>query len=623
MTESFGSSFQTMTDADLERAAASDREAFGVLYERYMDSVYDFATRMLRDREEAADVMQETFIRAMKAKNPERAGAASVKTYLFTIARNLCLNRIERRKRVQSIDSDEHHDGGAPFDRITAPDHVDPAKAAERHESASLVWEAARSLDDRQYSVLDLHLRQGLEAAELASVLNVTIGNAYTILSRTKDAFESAVGSLVLFRRGRRECSALDVALSEVEASTLTPATRRIIEKHSKKCDQCTQQRAYLVRPAALFGALVAITVPLAMRRDMAEAAWQEICRQEPGAGIDGSGGGGRSGNGGASHASSGSGSGRNSRVPATIGAALLAGVISTAAFLNCTGVVGGVGWGGGGDSTSLVAESATPAVSDVTPVRSALAVTAIPEPSSTSSATASHTLSATETATPVSTKSPPMPTQTSAPNTDDVLPPPPAATPAERDASSCQGFWSRQPTEGAGFSVEFASELERLQNEARAVAGLRPMRTSPSLLATASTYAQFFAENDWANQSKNPHVGPDGRSFWDRFADSGLVNLETGAQSVAPGLGNWAYLAENYAFGPDSVGQTPHDPCEVHKFDWTPEHVNNYMGRARISSPQGAVDLVLMPIVYVGTACYVVYSNPSIACIQDFVMFQ
>jgi DNA-directed RNA polymerase specialized sigma24 family protein len=53
-------------DATLvERAVAGDREAFAALYELYFDSVYDFLARMVRDQAQAADLAQDTFLRAM------------------------------------------------------------------------------------------------------------------------------------------------------------------------------------------------------------------------------------------------------------------------------------------------------------------------------------------------------------------------------------------------------------------------------------------------------------------------------------------------------------------------------------------------------------------------------
>lgn len=144
-------------------------------YERYFDRVYDFLVRVVRDRDEAADVAQDTFIRAMNSLGSLREGA-NFKSWLFTIARNQALNRLERAgPRTSSLSSLQAGDEDAPtFDLPDTERLANPADAAEANEMASIVWEAAAALDARQYSLLDLHVRQGLESAEIAEVLGVT-----------------------------------------------------------------------------------------------------------------------------------------------------------------------------------------------------------------------------------------------------------------------------------------------------------------------------------------------------------------------------------------------------------------------------------------------------------------
>jgi len=60
------------------------------------------------------------------------------------------------------------------FDVVDADRFSDPAEAAEVNAVASLVWQAAAGLDPKQLSLLDLHLRQGLDSGEIADVLGVT-----------------------------------------------------------------------------------------------------------------------------------------------------------------------------------------------------------------------------------------------------------------------------------------------------------------------------------------------------------------------------------------------------------------------------------------------------------------
>jgi DNA-directed RNA polymerase specialized sigma24 family protein len=79
------------------RALGGESAAFGELYDRYFPSVYDFVRRTLRSTEDAADVTQETFLRAMRslASLPK---PAAFKSWLFSIAYGQAMDRLGRQK---------------------------------------------------------------------------------------------------------------------------------------------------------------------------------------------------------------------------------------------------------------------------------------------------------------------------------------------------------------------------------------------------------------------------------------------------------------------------------------------------------------------------------------------
>src|SRR5262249_23629386 len=93
------------------RVQRGDRAAFTELVEKHRQSVMNFVARTLRDPVEAEDIAQAAFVQVFKcAKRYEPS--ARFTTWLFTIARNLCLNEIRRRGRhsAESLD-------------LTAPEH--------------------------------------------------------------------------------------------------------------------------------------------------------------------------------------------------------------------------------------------------------------------------------------------------------------------------------------------------------------------------------------------------------------------------------------------------------------------------------------------------------------------
>src|SRR5262245_17357353 len=87
------------TDAELAQAAAGgDREAFAGIYDRYADRLHDFCMGMLRDRDGAADCVQEAFCTAATRLTQLRE-PGKLRPWLYAIARNEALHRLRERRR--------------------------------------------------------------------------------------------------------------------------------------------------------------------------------------------------------------------------------------------------------------------------------------------------------------------------------------------------------------------------------------------------------------------------------------------------------------------------------------------------------------------------------------------
>ena len=100
---------QTDSDAALMlRVKRGDRAAFTALVEKYKQPVVNFVCRSLRDEAESEDLAQNVFLQVYKSRaRYERT--AKFSTWLFTIARNLCLNEIRRRSRHPAESLEETH----------------------------------------------------------------------------------------------------------------------------------------------------------------------------------------------------------------------------------------------------------------------------------------------------------------------------------------------------------------------------------------------------------------------------------------------------------------------------------------------------------------------------------
>jgi RNA polymerase sigma factor (sigma-70 family) len=242
-------------DAELVRAAAAgDRGAFAAIYDRYADRLHDFCWSVLRDRDEAADATQDAFLvaaeRLGQLRDPER-----LRPWLYAVARSQALRRVRARSRV------------APEEEMTElPDPASgPEQAAERSDLRELVWNAAAGLSERDRALLDLHLRHGLEGAELGQAMGVEPGHAYVLLSRLRDQVERSLGALLVARLGRDDCPDLAAILSGWDGR-FTPLIRKRVARHVDACDVCGERRRTAASPLALLAAVPPMPAPAFLR---------------------------------------------------------------------------------------------------------------------------------------------------------------------------------------------------------------------------------------------------------------------------------------------------------------------------------------------------------------------
>ena len=89
-------------EALIDRVKRHDLEAFGKIVDAYQSRIFGFVRRMLKNEEEAQDVAQEVFIRAYQALH-RFDGRSSLRTWLFRIAANLCIDRSRRSDRQAQV----------------------------------------------------------------------------------------------------------------------------------------------------------------------------------------------------------------------------------------------------------------------------------------------------------------------------------------------------------------------------------------------------------------------------------------------------------------------------------------------------------------------------------------
>ncbi|MTV24044.1 sigma-70 family RNA polymerase sigma factor [Nitriliruptoraceae bacterium ZYF776] len=250
----------------VEAARGGEPDAFGPLALRWFDRCFDVAWRILRDRELAADVAQDTLLTAWRQldrlERPEAFGG-----WVLRISRNRALDRLRRERRAVPIDDADHLDP----DRSQRP-LADPELELADREGAELVWAAAAALGERDTSLLDLHLRHGCTPAELADELGLAPNAAHQALFRLRDRLGVAVRSWLLWQHGEPACVVLRGELAAVGVERFDAATSRAIARHVEDCLSCAEERDRVTAPAALFAAVPLAVAPLLLR-DQAMAA--------------------------------------------------------------------------------------------------------------------------------------------------------------------------------------------------------------------------------------------------------------------------------------------------------------------------------------------------------------
>lgn len=164
----------------VEAARSGDETAYARLYEKYREKIYRIVCRYTRDKEEALDLCQETFIKAFQSLHHFRS-AATFYTWLFRIAYNTC---VDASRSDDSVNLAGLNEGEMKELTPSSPQQrkeMQPSSRAEEAELKEKVQEALDQLPEPQRSVFILHVMEDLQYKEIAEVMNCSVG---TVMSR-------------------------------------------------------------------------------------------------------------------------------------------------------------------------------------------------------------------------------------------------------------------------------------------------------------------------------------------------------------------------------------------------------------------------------------------------------
>lgn len=177
----------------VERCRRQDGEAFAKVIDAYQNRVYGFVKRMVSNPEEAADIAQDVFIRAYQSFS-RFDGRCSLRTWLFRIAYNLCIDRARKQKRsVEETSLDWAGDEDAAWE--VPDDRWDPQTIVLDDEMQTVVESALASMSDKLRTVLLLHDKEDFAYDEIAQTLDLPIGTVKSRLFLARAHLQKVVGA--------------------------------------------------------------------------------------------------------------------------------------------------------------------------------------------------------------------------------------------------------------------------------------------------------------------------------------------------------------------------------------------------------------------------------------------
>ena len=173
------------------RVKRGDRAAFAELVGKYQQPLFNFICRTLRDDAESQDLAQNVFLQVYKSRQRYQH-TAKFSTWLFTIARNLCLNEIRRRSRhpAESIEENHAEHEDQPQRQYEDKKIHQPVDQVLHGELAKKIEEAIAALPEAQRSALLLCRQDELSYEEIAAILQCSLSATKSLIHRGRETLK-------------------------------------------------------------------------------------------------------------------------------------------------------------------------------------------------------------------------------------------------------------------------------------------------------------------------------------------------------------------------------------------------------------------------------------------------
>ncbi len=167
----------------IARFQQGDSYAFDLIVKRYKQQLLNFVFRFLNNREQAEDVVQETFLRVYRKRHAYKQ-VAKFSTWIYTIAGNLARTELRKRKRRQLFSLSDI--GMEEKDYEIASDEYNPEKYTNTVMHEKIIQREIDKLSVKFREVIILRDVQGLAYEEIAEIINVPLGTVKSRVNRAR-----------------------------------------------------------------------------------------------------------------------------------------------------------------------------------------------------------------------------------------------------------------------------------------------------------------------------------------------------------------------------------------------------------------------------------------------------
>ena len=188
----------------VERVREGDKQAFGLLVEKYRRKLLRLLSRMVRDQDEIEDIAQETFIKAYRAL-PQFRGDAAFYTWLYRIGVNTAKNYLATRGRAMPTVSDQAMNAeDEPDERLVAKDSGTPESELLSKQMVMAVNEAVEALPEELRQAITLREIEGMSYEEIAETMECPIGTVRSRIFRAREAIATKLRPILDTPEDRR-----------------------------------------------------------------------------------------------------------------------------------------------------------------------------------------------------------------------------------------------------------------------------------------------------------------------------------------------------------------------------------------------------------------------------------